>query len=107
MSPSPHYHVLKQRHDSLRSDWQNQARNDPEFGGKDFDENLRKAKKVIHRFGNSALKDHLNHSGQGDNPELLRFIWKIAQELDRLGSKSQGSDPKDWGKIFYPNFPNP
>jgi hypothetical protein len=108
MKQHPIYDTIKRRHDSYTNDWAEQARKDPEIGGQHFDKTVRKAKAVIHRFGTAALKQELNESGLGNHPELVRFIWKIAQELERNSTNSgSNQQPKDWGKIFYPNFPNP
>jgi len=102
----PVFSALKKRHESVTRDWAEQARGDKEYGGKDFETNLRRAKSVIDRFGNQTLKQRLNESGMGNDPELLRFVVKIAKELERT-QRSGKTDPKDWGKVFYPNFPNP
>ena len=107
MKTHPLYAAMKRRHDSYVKDWAAKAQNDAEYGGKDFEKTLRQAKNLIQRFGSPAFKRDLSETGMGNNPELLRFVWKIAKEMDRLaaGGKAK-SEPKDWGKLFYPNFPN-
>lgn len=96
------------RHRAIKNHWADLARNDPEYGGANFDANLKKAKNLIYRFGGQKLRQTLNETGMGDHPELLRFVWKLAMEMERLsGTAKAGTDPRDLGKLFYPNFPNP
>ena len=106
MKDHPLYAALKRRHDSFAQNWAEQARTDPEFGGPQFEPNLRLAKTLIRRFGTPALRQHLNETGTGNHPEMLRFVWKVAKELERLERLTKVKTDKDWGKIFYPNFPN-
>ena len=104
---TPHAPVLT-RHGAIKTRWADQARNDPEYGGAKFDANLKKAKNLITRFGGQKLRNTLNETGMGDNPELLRFVWKLAVEMERLaGAAKPRKEPVDLGKLFYPNFPNP
>jgi len=39
------------------------------------------AREVVRRFGDAKLVDFLNTSGAGDNPQLARFLVRVAQAL--------------------------
>lgn len=112
MKNHPIYAAIKRRHDAFARKWAEQARTDPEYGGANFQANLDKAKGLIRRFGTPALFRELNETGMGNNPELLRFVWRLACEMDRRTSETKPPDapkpqPQNWGRTFYPKMPNP
>jgi len=99
-------HVIK-RHDTIHVHWVGQCKADPEFGGSDFHRNLRIAKTAVDRLGGRGLRKALEETGMGSHPEIVRAFWKMGHVLSQAKQQSPASEPKDWGKIFYPNFPNP
>lgn len=88
--------------DQVRTDWAQQASSDKEYGGEKLAENLSVAKKALDAFGTPELRSLLNESGLGNNPEVIRFMYRAGKAIseDRFvggassGSKSSG--PKNF-----------
>jgi len=97
------YHRLKARHESIHQDWVNQAKSDPEYGGKNFDANLQRAKIGLRKFGSPKLQKFLEESGLGSHPEMLRLFWILGQSAQKPTAPTR---EKDLRALFYPNFPN-
>lgn len=68
---------ITQAHVDMRAAWRKEAQTDPEIGGDKFAENLAKAKTVLNAFASDKLKEQLNETGFGDNPEFLRMMYKL------------------------------
>jgi hypothetical protein len=70
--------------------WAKALKSDAEIGGKNFDANVQTAQRAIARFGSPALKDVLNKTGLGNNPEFVRFCLKVghlvSEDSTALGS---------------------
>ena len=90
----------------LVNDWREQSKNDGEFGGDKFDENVKVAQSAISAYGTPELKQLLEEHGIGNNPELIRFMVRVGQGLkeDVPGaSGSEVSTAADRVSILYPN----
>jgi len=98
--------------EQVRNDWAQQAQTDKEYGGKKLTENLAVAKKALDAFGTPELRSLLNESGLGNNPEVIRFMFRAGKAIseDRFvggapsGGKSAG--PKsfnDAASALYSN----
>lgn len=76
----------QQQLQTLRSEWANQVRNDPEFGGANYDANVAIAAKTMQAFGSDSLRQLLNDSGLGNHPEMVKFAHRIGMAIseDRL-----------------------
>jgi len=74
--------------------WQDDLRNDPDFGGPKFDENIGSAMKAVEKFGTPGLKEALESTGMGNHPELVRTFANIGQAISEdkivMGGQSQG-----------------
>lgn len=91
--------------EKVQTEWVAKAKADPEIGGDKFDANLAVAMKAMDRFGSPALKTYLNESGLGNNPELLRMMFKAGQAIseDKHVQGNQGNAPaRDRAKSLYP-----
>lgn len=90
----------------LVNDWREQAKNDGEFGGDKFDENLSVAVNAIDKFGTPELKQLLNEYGIGNHPEVIRFMVRVGHTLKEDvpgatgGTVTEKDDPVS---ILYPN----
>jgi len=98
--------------EQVRNDWAQQAQTDKEYGGEKLTENLAVAKKALDAFGTPELRSLLNESGLGNNPEVIRFMFRAGKAIseDRFvggapsGGKSAG--PKsfnDAASALYSN----
>lgn len=74
--------------------WQDDLRNDPDFAGAKFDENIGSAMKAVEKFGTPGLKEALESTGMGNHPELVRTFANIGQAISEdkivMGGQSQG-----------------
>lgn len=94
---------------TLMNTWKEQARNDKDFGGDKFDENVGVARKAIDKFGTPELKELLDSHGVGNHPEVIRFMIKVGHftSEDVPGSSNPASaETKDRVSLLYPNDRN-
>lgn len=73
--------------------WRAATLADPEIGGEKVEANLAIAKKAWDAFGTPALRDVLNKTGLGDNPELLRWAFRVGQHIGPDNKIVNGSLP--------------
>ena len=85
--------------------WQNESKNDKEFGGDKFDENVGIAKLAVDKFGTPEFKQLMEDHGVGNHPEMIRFmlnIGKLVKEDVPGGFTGATSDKKSRTDILYP-----
>ena len=90
----------------LMSDWRDQAKNDGEFGGDKFDENIKVAQAAVNAYGTSELKQLLEDHGVGNHPEMVRFMVRVGRTLGEDVPGLTGavtSKAADRVSILYPN----
>ncbi|MDQ8050730.1 hypothetical protein [Luteibacter sp.] len=83
-------------------DWGKQAREDKEFGGAAFEQNVPLAQKAIAQFGTPELKTLLA-DGLGNHPELIRFCVKVGKAIGEDGGVDGGSaaTPKSPADVLF------
>ena len=81
--------------EDAKTGWVNDSQSDEEFGGENFDANLKTAKSALDTFGNDALKSLLVETGFGNHPEIIRFMFRAGQAIseDSYVGNSEGADP--------------
>ena len=90
--------VHNERSAQISEEWKTSAETDKEYGGAKFAENIAVAKKALESFGTPELTKHLNESGLGNHPEIIRFCWKVGKLL------SDDHQPDDLsGRMKDPN----
>ena len=90
----------------LMNDWRDQSKNDGEFGGDKFDENVKVAQSAISKYGTPELKQLLDEHGVGNHPEVIRFMVRVGRTLNEDVPGSIGGTPtkaEDAVSILYPN----
>lgn len=90
----------------LMNDWQEQSKNDKEFGGDKFEENVGIARSAIDKFGTPELKQLLEEHGVGNHPEVIRFMVKVGKltaEDVPGGTNTPPSKAQDRVSLLYPN----
>lgn len=90
----------------LKSDWRELSKNDGEFGGDKFDENVKIAQSAISKYGTSELKQLLEDHGVGNHPGVVRFMVRVGRTLKEDVPGSAGGTPnsaEDAVSILYPN----
>jgi hypothetical protein len=91
--------------ETVQDDWKGQARNDKEIGGTEFDASIGHAKAFIQQFGGSGLKEALDITGAGNNPEIIRAFARAGKALadDSFHTGTQGGPAKSAEDVLYPS----
>ncbi len=93
--------------EKTKEDWRDEAKNDKEFGGAAFDENVALAKKGRDAFGSTEFNNMLDITGAGDHPEMVRFLIKAGKAVSEheilQGTQHTGS-PNDRAKRMFPDM---
>lgn len=92
----------------LSTEWVDAATTDKEFGGDKLTENLAVAQKALTAFGTPELRGLLEQSGLGNNPEVIRFMYRAGMAIseDKLvtgGARSTSSGQSQAQRLF-PNM---
>lgn len=66
---------------TARTDWANQAKADPEYGGAKMESSMVHAKQALSKFGTPEFTELLDQSGLGNHPEVIRFMVKAGKAL--------------------------
>jgi len=86
--------------------WGEESRNDQEFGGAKFDENLAVAVTAVKAFGTPQLLDLLTSTGLGNHPEMIRFCRRVGMALgeDKTVAPGNGAGRQlSLEERLYPN----
>ena len=92
--------------EAVKEGWAEAARTDKEFGGEKLDQNLAVAKKALDAFGSPELKALLNESGLGNNPEVIRFMYRAGKQISEdnlVGGKAPSGNDKSLADKLYSN----
>lgn len=89
---------------SVKNEWAEASKADQEFGGDKLNENLAVAKKALDKFGSPELRALLNDSGLGNNPEVIRFMYRAGRAIseDTFVGGSKGvakAGPKNFNDL--------
>lgn len=89
--------------------WQGEVKADPELGGKNFDTMKSTVAKALDQFGDPKVREALDFTGAGNNPAIIRTMYRMAQKLVETSGPLVGNPPKTTGKTmeekFYGNSP--
>ncbi|CAB4126764.1 putative protease [uncultured Caudovirales phage] len=85
--------------EAIRNEWAQQSQVDKEFGGDKLQENMAVAKKALDSFGTPELRTLLVQSGLGNNPEVIRFMYRAGKAIseDTFVGSSPGAGGKPTG----------
>jgi len=85
--------------EAIRNEWAQQSQMDKEFGGDKLNENMAVAKKALDSFGTPELRTMLVQSGLGNNPEVIRFMYRAGKAIseDTFVGNSPGAGGKPSG----------
>lgn len=62
--------------------WQDQVRADPTIGGQNLEKNIAEINKLLLSHGDTDLREALAFTGAGNSLPVIRFLTKIAKELN-------------------------
>ncbi len=78
----------------MREEWHEQAKNDKEIGGPNFDKNIEVGHRVFKRFGTPGLGELLEKTGAIDHPEVVRFFARLGNAF-APGELVDSANPSD------------
>jgi len=73
--------LMSQRFQEAIETWENQARQDPEIGGNNYDQNVATAVKAVQTYGDDELRQYLNESGAGSHPAVIRAFYRAGKQI--------------------------
>lgn len=95
----------KKEQETLRNQWLEAAKNDQEFGGQHFAQNVEFAKRSLEKFATPGIVDYLNQTGLGNNPEVIRLFYRIGKAMsnDSIVNPGSAGGPvkKPIEEVFY------
>ena len=89
--------------------WQSEVMNDPEIGGDNFATMKATVAKVLDNpaFCDPGLREALNFTGAGNNPVVIRSLFRMAQKLTEGGLVRTGNPAgtaKTAAQVLYPDL---
>ena len=88
--------------------WVEDIKKDTELGGPVFKESIENAHRAFQRFGSDEFKEHLDKSGLGNHPEVIRTFSRIGKAManDKFINGEVSSAKKDvsLGEAMYKGF---
>lgn len=95
----------KSEQETLRTQWLEAAKNDQEFGGQHFAQNVEFAKRSLEKFATPGIIEYLNQTGLGNNPEVIRLFYRIGKSMsnDSIVNAGAAGGPvkKPIEEVFY------
>ncbi|WP_417329178.1 hypothetical protein [Halomonas cupida] len=86
--------------------WVGELKEDSEFGGANFDANVKVAQKALGAFGSDELTQMLNDTGLGSHPALVKAFYEVGKRISEdtmeRGSGAGGARPIE--ERMYPNM---
>lgn len=90
----------------LQTSWMDATKSDQEYGGAALNDNMAIARKTLDTFGTPELKEMLDFTGAGNNPEIVRLFYRIGKAISDDNLVMSGKDvavDKDQASIMFPN----
>lgn len=93
-------------------EWISAIKSDPEIGGDHYKDTKSNIGRVMARFGTPALRQFLNESQDGYNPEMVRFFNNVGKALSEdsfvngNGGAPTHEDQIKMDRGLYPNSPD-
>lgn len=83
--------------------WMDDLKNDADFGGNNFDANVKLAQKGVNALGMPELKEALNETGMGKHPALVKAFAKVGRSISEDGFElgGQSTAPKTAAELMY------
>ncbi len=70
--------------------WAEQTRNDPEYGGAGYEENMSVANRALAEFGGPKLGEAARQYGWGNHPEFVRFMVNVGRAMGAPSTEKDG-----------------
>ncbi|MBA1159381.1 hypothetical protein [Microvirga mediterraneensis] len=72
------------------SAWGEETRNDPEYGGAEYEQNMGIANRALLEFGGPKLGEAARQYGWGNHPEFVRFMVNVGKALGAPSTEKGG-----------------
>ena len=97
--------VFKEKITEQHEGWKLESQNDKEIGGKNFEKSIKLADQVLRRYGTQKLRDVLDDSGLGDNPEIIRVLSRLGKGMSNdtdfvYGNTQKKEKPKTYASTY-------
>ena len=92
------------RWETTQNEWKKGVESMPEFGGAALPATLQSIAKVVDRYGDAEVREAFAVTGAGNHPAVVRFIAKIARDLNEAPPVRGTSSPSaaDRAARMYP-----
>ena len=99
-------HQTEQWENTVRNDWVNEIRSDPELGGPKFETTIRDAGRVVEVFGDDEFRSLMNESGFGNHPAIVRMFSRIGALIgEGRGVRGTHGGPEESAALkMYPTM---
>lgn len=90
----------------LQTEWQSQVKADAEIGGAQFAAMKASIARAMDKFGTPGLRDALNMTGAGNNPDIVKFIARLSKasaEGTPVVPGGAAKPPRSAAEVMYPN----
>jgi hypothetical protein len=92
----------------MNKQWVDAVKADSEIGGDNWANTQRTIAKALDTFGTPGVRQALNLTGAGNNPDVIKTFYKMAKALAE-GGHASGSPPAQTGEkglaeLMYPNM---
>lgn len=77
--------------EETQTQWQEQVKSDPTYGGENLDKSLANAKSVAMEYGGKEFLQLLNLTGAGNNLSMVAFLNKVHAALPQEGAPVAGT----------------
>jgi len=89
----------------LQETWRAEVSKDAEIGGEKLQPTLGSISKLLDKYGSPEVRAAFDLTGAGNNPQVIKFLAKVAKDLGEPGpiSGQPAAPPRDPASILFPN----
>lgn len=94
--------------ESRQMAWIAEVKNDPDLGGRRFEQARAAAQRALGRFGTPELRRSLDELGVSNSPQLFRFFVRVGQAVseDRYAGPGPDASRRSAAETLYPDIHN-
>ena len=94
--------------ESRQMAWIAEVKNDPDLGGRRFEQARAAAQRALGRFGTPQLRRSLDELGVSNSPQLFRFFVRVGQAVseDRYAGPGLDASERSAAETLYPDIHN-
>lgn len=92
--------------EQMQTQWQEQVKTDPTYGGDNLDQSLANAKSVAMEYGGKEFLQLLNLTGAGNNLSMIAFLNKVHEAMPKEGAPVSGTPTQAQRSLAERLFPS-